>query len=83
MNISRSEDLLVGIIAAAVVVPWTTWIVARGLRDGRLPIGRGHVRRDERAGPYWVLLSFYAAAALTAVFISLDLLFGPTFRKLL
>jgi len=81
MTISRSEDLLVGIVAAAVVVPWTTWTVARGLRDGRLPIGRSYVRRDERAGPFWVLFTFYVAAASMAVFISLDLLFGPTLRK--
>jgi len=83
MTISRSEDLLVGIIAAVVVVPWTTWTIARGIRDGRLPIGRGYVRRDERAAPYWVLLAFYVAAAVMAVFISLDLLFGPTVRKFL
>ncbi|HEX8215079.1 MAG TPA: hypothetical protein VF582_06360 [Allosphingosinicella sp.] len=81
MTISRSDELLVGIIAAVVVVPWTTWIVARGLRGGRLPIGRGAVRRDERAAAFWVLLGLYAAAALAAVFISLDLLFGPAFRK--
>jgi hypothetical protein len=81
MTISRSEDVLVGIIAAVVVVPWTTWTIWRGLRNGRLPIGRGYVQRDERAGPFWVLLALYVAAALTAAFISLDLLFGPTFRK--
>jgi hypothetical protein len=81
MTISRSEDVLMGIIAAVVVVPWTTWTLARGLRDGKLPIGRSYVRRDERAAPFWVLLALYAAAALVAVFISLDLLFGPTLRK--
>ena len=81
MTISHSEDLLVGIIAGALVVPWTVWILVRGVRDGRLPIGREHVRRDERAPPFWVLFALYAGAAAMALFISLDLLFGPTFRK--
>ena len=76
MTISRSEDLLVGVIAALIVLPWSVWTVVRGLRDRRLPIGRGHVRRDERAVPFWVLLAFYAAAAAMAAFIALDLLFG-------
>lgn len=67
---------MVGIVAAAIVLPWTVWTIVRGLRDGRLPIGRGHVLRDERAAPVWVLLAFYAAAAAMAAFIALDLLFG-------
>jgi hypothetical protein len=75
MTTSRSEDLLVGIIALAVV-PWSLWIIRRGLRDGRLPIGRGYVRREERPTPFNVLLLLYAAAAAGALYISLDLLFG-------
>lgn len=75
MTISRSEDLLAGIVALGVV-PWVVWIIRRGLRDGKLPIGRSHVRRDERAAPFWALLGFYVCAALLMFFISLDLLFG-------
>ncbi len=81
MTTFRSEDTLVGIIAALVVVPWTVWTISHGLRDGKLPIGRAYVRRDERAAPFWVLLALYVAAAGMAAFISLDLLFGPTLRK--
>ncbi len=81
MTTFRSEDTLVGLIAAVVVVPWTLWTISRGLRDGKLPIGRAYVRRDERAGPFWVLLALYVGAAGMALFISLDLLFGPTLRK--
>jgi hypothetical protein len=75
MTISRSEDLLVGIIAAAVV-PWTIWTIMRGLREGKLPIGRGHVRRNERAAPFAVLLALYAVGAAMAAYIAVDLLFG-------
>ena len=75
MTTFRSEDTLVGIIALGLV-PWALWTLRRGSRDGRLPIGRAYVRRDERKGPFYVLLAFYAAAALLAAFIGIDLLFG-------
>jgi hypothetical protein len=75
MTISRSEDLLVGLISAALV-PWIVWTVRRGLRRGMMPIGRAYVRRDGRAGAFGVLLAFYAGAALLAAYVALDLLFG-------
>jgi hypothetical protein len=74
MTTSRS-DVLVGIVALAVV-PWILWIIHRGLRDGRLPIGRGEVFRNERAAPFAVLLGFYALAALGMTYVGLDLIFG-------
>jgi hypothetical protein len=57
-------------------VPWLGWRLARALREGRLPIGRGHVSRGERAGAYWVLFGFYALSGVAAAAICLDLLFG-------
>jgi ABC-type cobalamin transport system permease subunit len=75
MTTFRSEDMLVGLIAFAAV-PWIMWILVRGRRDQRLPIGRGHVRQDERPGAYRVLLIFYVVAAALMLFISLDLLLG-------
>ena len=75
MTTSRSEDLLVGIIALALV-PWSIFIIRRGLRTGKLPIGRGYVFRAERAAPFNVLLLFYAIVAAGALYISVDLLFG-------
>ena len=75
MTISRSDDLLVGVISLGLV-PWIAWIVARGLRDGRLPIGRGYVRKDERRGAFTVLLGFYLISAGLVGLIGLDLLLG-------
>jgi hypothetical protein len=66
--------LLVGIIGLGLI-PWIVWTLRRGLRDGRLPIGRAYVRRDERRGAYNVLLGFYLIAMLIAGFIGLDLIF--------
>ncbi len=74
---------MVGAMAAAVVLPWIAWTVRRGLRDGRLPIGRAYVHRDERRGAFNALLALYAAAALMAVYIALDLLLAINVRSLL
>ncbi len=75
MTTFRSEETLVGLFGVAVIA-WTLWTIERGLRHGRLPIGRSYVRRDERAGAFAVLLAFYAGSALLLVFICFDLLFG-------
>jgi hypothetical protein len=74
MITSRSDDLLVGIIGLGLI-PWIAWTLRRGLRDGRLPIGRAYVSRDERRGAYNVLLGFYLIAMLVVGFIGLDLIF--------
>ena len=66
-----------GIVALAAV-PWIVWILRRGLRDRRLPIGRSHVRGDERPGAFRTLFAFYVAAALTMAFIAADLLVDLT-----
>jgi hypothetical protein len=71
----RSEDMLVGLMTFATV-PWIIWIMVRAQRERRLPLGRSYVLRDERPGPYRVLLAFYAAAAGLMLFISLDLMLG-------
>jgi hypothetical protein len=41
-----------------------------------LPIGRTHVRRDERPQAFNMLLWVYGAVALLAVYIAFDLAFG-------
>ena len=76
MTAFRTEDTLVGLVAGAVLLPWIGWTLFRGFRQGRLPIGRGYVARDERAAPFWVLFGLYCAAAAMAAVIALDLLFG-------
>lgn len=71
----RSEDMLVGLIAFAAV-PWIIIILVRARRDRRLPIGRGHVLRDERPGAYRVLLLVYIVCAALMLFVSIDLMLG-------
>ena len=72
MTISRSEDVFVGVVAL-VLVPWTARVVMRGLREGRLPLGRSYIGRD-RPGAFATLIAFYAAAGIMAGFIAMDLL---------
>ena len=76
----RSDEALVGLISLAAF-GWIVWILVRGVRDRRLPIGKGAVLRDERAGAFYSLFSFYVAAAGMMAFVGLDLLFGFTGRN--
>jgi hypothetical protein len=69
----------VGIVALGVV-PWIVWTLHRGLREGRLPIVRSHVRRDERPGAFWTLFLLFVGIALLMTFIALDLLTGVDVR---
>jgi uncharacterized iron-regulated membrane protein len=79
MTTFRSEEPLVGIVALAAV-GWIVWIVRRGMRDRRLPIGKSHVDRVERPAAFRVLFAFYIAAGLLMAFVGLDLLVGITSR---
>jgi hypothetical protein len=75
MTTFRSENVLVGLIAAALV-PWIGWRLARALRERRLPMGKGYVSRNERPGAFHLLFAFYSASAVAGLYICLDLLFG-------
>jgi len=72
------DELIVGTLCLLVVVPWIAWTIRRGLGEGRLPIGRGYVVREERPGPFRALLGSYVVALLLMVLIGLDLLFQLT-----
>ena len=74
MNL-RTEDALVGLVALALV-PWIIWTMLRGLRDGRLPMARGHVVRAERTGAFNILMGLYAIMLVLVAVIALDLLLG-------
>jgi len=78
MTASGSDELLVGALCLAVVLPWIGWTLWHGVRNARLPIGRGYVERAERPGPFHLLLTLYILAALLIAFIAVDLLFGLT-----
>jgi hypothetical protein len=71
------DEAIVAVIALGSVL-WIASILKRGMRSGRLPIGKGQVRRDDRKGAFHLLFALYLLAAFAMVFIGLDLLFGLT-----
>jgi hypothetical protein len=73
------DERLLGALCLLVVIPWIVMTIQRGLKQGRLPIGRGYVLRGERPGPFKALLASYALALLLMAFIGLDLLFQILF----
>ncbi len=81
MTISRSEDLLVGLIGL-VLMPLIARRVVRGLREGRLPLYSTYVGREEGAR-FKALLVVHALSFLLVAAISADLLFGLGLRQAL
>ncbi len=70
----RSEDLLVGAIAAALL-PMIAWRIRRGLKEGRLPLYRTYVGRGEAGGKFGLLLALHSASFVLVALIAADLLF--------
>jgi hypothetical protein len=69
-----SEDLLVGLIALALL-PLIAWRIRRGLREGRLPLYRTYVERDEAGSKFGLLLALHALSFVLVALIAADLLF--------
>jgi hypothetical protein len=75
MTTSRSEDVLVGLIALALV-PLIAWRIWRGLRSGRLPLYRRYLSRDDSGPKFSVLLALHGLTLVAAGVIAADLLLG-------
>lgn len=73
------EDLLVGLFALALV-PLIAWRLHRGLRDGRLPVYRTYLRREENRAKFAVLLAVHALTLLVVAVVAADLLLGLGLR---
>ncbi len=78
MSPLRAEDLFVGVVALALL-PLIGWRIARGLRDGHLPLYRTHVSRDAGAR-FKVLLALHFLSLLIVAAIAADLLFNLGMR---
>ena len=70
----RSEDLLVGAIGLALL-PLIAWRIRRGLKEGRLPLYRTYVSRDEAGSKFGLLLALHALSFLLVAAVAADLLF--------
>jgi hypothetical protein len=80
MSWPRSEDLLVGLVALALV-PLAARRVWRGLREGRLPIYRSYLSRDENRSKFAVLLVLHALTLVLVALVAADLLLGLGLRE--
>lgn len=74
-----SADFAVGLVALALV-PLIAFRVLRGLRDGRLPVYRTYLARDEGRGRFAALMTLHALSALAMAVLAADLLFGLGLR---
>jgi hypothetical protein len=70
---SSGGDLLVG-LAALALVPVIGWRIARGLREGRLPLYRAYVERTGAAAKFNVLLVLHALSLILIALVAADLL---------
>lgn len=71
---AAGEDLLAGLIALALLPP-IAWRIRRGLREGRLPLYRTYVGRDEAGSKFGLLLALHALSFALVALIAADLLF--------
>jgi hypothetical protein len=78
----HGENLLVGVVAL-VLLPLIGLRIRRGLRDGRLPIYRTYLDRDETPGKFRVLLAIHILSFLLIAAVSADLLFNLGLRNAL
>ncbi len=79
MTTFRSEDFLVGLICLGLL-PLIAHRVMRGVREGRLPLYRTYLRREEEPAKFRLLLALHSLSFFLIAFISADLLFGLGFR---
>ena len=82
MTISRSEDLLVALIGL-VLLPLIANRVVKGLREGRLPVYRTYLRREEGEAKFMALLGVHVVSFLIVAGISADLLLNLGLREAL
>jgi hypothetical protein len=75
MTLAPSGDLLVGLVALALV-PAIAWRIRRGLRDGRLPAYRTYVNREEDPRRFRTLLVLHGLSLLIMAAASARLLAG-------
>ena len=77
---ASGEELLVGMIGVALL-PLIAWRVRRGLKEGRLPLYRTYVDRDEAGGKFGLLLALHALSFLLVAGVAADLLLDLGFRS--
>lgn len=79
---SGHEDLLVGLVGLALL-PLIGWRIARGMREGRLPLYRTYQDRADSAAKFNVLLALHMLSLVAIAAVAADLLLGLGLRDAL
>ena len=75
-----SEELFVGLVCVALL-PLIALRIRRGLRDGRLPVYRAYLARDESAARFHVLMGLHVLSFILIAIVAADLLLGLGLRE--
>ena len=76
---TSNDDLIVGLFALALV-PVIGWRIWRGVRQGRLPVYRTDIAREDDAAKFAVLLGLHVVSLVAVAVIAADLLLGLGLR---
>ncbi|HEX8193461.1 MAG TPA: hypothetical protein VF552_11235 [Allosphingosinicella sp.] len=79
MSPRTPEDLLVGLFALALV-PLIAARLVRGVREGRVPVYRTYLTREENRAKFNVLLVIHALSLVLVAVVAADLLLGLGLR---
>ena len=74
-----TQDFLVGLVGLVLAV-LIAMRIGRGLRDGRLPVYRTYIERDEQPGRFRFLLVLHFVSLVLVAVIAADLLLGLDLR---
>ena len=80
MTIFPSEEMLVGLLGAALL-PVIAWRLVRSVREGRVPVYKTYIRREDGPAKYNVMLGLHALIFLLVAGIAADLLFNLGLRN--
>lgn len=78
----QGETFFVGLVALALL-PVIGWRIFRGLRDGRMPVYRTYLHREESGSKFAVVLALHALSFVLIALVAADLLFGLGLRAFL
>jgi hypothetical protein len=73
--VNRSEDLFVGAVSL-ILLPLIASRIVRGIREGRLPLYRSYLTREEDKAKFHTLLALHAASFVLLALVAADLLLG-------
>jgi hypothetical protein len=82
MQAFQPEEMFVGLVAL-VLLPVIALRIIRGIQQGRLPVYRTYIERDDDRAKFGTMLAIHAATFVLMAIVAADLLFNLDVRDLL